>query len=155
MSFSIVSQPSEKTGLPLLSLRFSLYCASTRKPTELTAGFFRYNSNISWSVCRIRSTSAWAFIFSFISKATYCLLLRLLFLCITPPRFPLLGILRNGDSLVLFLRELVDLVIKLLFFTELLSTPIECSRILSGLGGELTCSSTRFLISYSFTLFTI
>ena len=139
-SESRVSFSFEKTGLPLLSLR-SLYCDSMRKPTELPAGFFRYFSNMSLSVWRSRSTSAWALIFSFISKATYVLRFRLLLLNIIPPRFPLFGILRNGESRArCFLRELVDRVIRLLslfFLPELFSIMTERSFISSALCGVL------------------
>ena len=140
-----VSFSFEKTGLLLLSLRCSLCCESMRKPTELPAGFFRYFSNISLSVWRSRSTSAWAFCFSFISKATCCFRFRLLLLIMMPPRFPLFGMLRNGESRVRsrFLRELFDRVImllSLLFLAELFSMTTERSRSTSALGGVLMYS---------------
>ena len=152
-----VSFSFEKTGLLLLSLRCSRCCESMRKPTELPAGFFRYFSNMSLSVWRSRSTSAWALCFSLISKAICCRRFRLLPLCMTPPRFPLFGMLRNGESRARsrFPRELFDLVmmlLSLLFLAELFPMPTECSLSTSALGGVLMYSFGLSLLLNCLTL---
>ena len=154
-----VSFSFENTGLLLLSLRCSLCYDSMRKPTELPAGFFRYFSNMSLSVWRSRSTSAWALCFSLISKANCYRRFRLLFRNITPPRFPLLGMLRNGESRARsrLLRELFDLVImlrSLLFLAELFSTTTERSLSASALGGVLMYSSGLSRLLNALTLLT-
>ena len=107
-SDSKVSGSFEKTGLILLS--FVFWAESTRKPIELLAGFFKYFSNMSLSVYRIRSAAARALARSLDSIASCWRLFR--WVSRTPAWFPLFGIFRNGETLLFLLTELLDRVIE-------------------------------------------